>query len=301
MNRNKFVFSCLAIAVTIVCVVTNANAAQAKTGPEPALLDLTMPAIAISPDGKQIALVLRSGDTQQLYLRSVNARESKAVPGTAGAVTPLFSPDGKWLAFFAGGKLKKMAMDGGQIVTLCDGGTGPRGAVWGPDDTIIFTPDTGSALLQVSASGGTAKPLTERKEERSDRWPEVLPGNKAILFAIAKGGSWDDAQIISQRLDTGERKVVIEGGTAPRYLESGHLIYVHGGALMAVAFDPQRLQVSGKAVPLVQGVLMEARDGSAQYSVSRNGTLVYVPTNGWSLALPATVPTSFYMTLLRTA
>jgi serine/threonine-protein kinase len=133
--------------------------------------------------------------------------------------------------------------------------------------------------LQVPASGGTPKPLTERKEERSDRWPEVLPSNKAILYAIAKGGSWDDAQIIGHRLDTGERKVVIDGGTAPRYLSTGHLIYVHGGALMAVPFDAQRLEVTGKAVALVQGVLMEARDGSAQYSISRNGTLVYVPSN----------------------
>jgi serine/threonine-protein kinase len=107
----------------------------------------------------------------------------------------------------------------------------------------------------------------------------MLPVNKAILFTIAKGGSWDDAQIVGQRLDTAERKVVIDGGTSPRYLSTGHLIYVHGGALMAIAFNPQTLQVSGKAVPLVQGVLMEARDGSSQYSISRNGTLVYVPTN----------------------
>jgi serine/threonine-protein kinase len=252
--------------------------AQSKAGAGTALVDLTMPAIAISPDGKQIALVLRTGEKTQLHLRVAGGNESKPVPGTEGAASPLFSPDGKWIAFFAGGKLKKFSVETGQIATLCDAGTGPRGAVWGPDDRIIYTPDTGSALLQVPASGGTPKPLTERKEERSDRWPEVLPGNKAILFTIAKGGSWDDAQIIAQRFDTGERKVIIDGGTAPHYLSTGHLTYVHGGALTAVPFDAERLQVTGKAVPLVQGILMEARDGSAQYSVSRNGTLVYVPS-----------------------
>ena len=277
MDRIRIV-ACLITVAIIFSTPRDTKAAQAKAA-VPALVDLTMPAVAISPDGKQIALVLRAGDKQQLYFRSVTTRESKLIAGTEGAVSPFFSPDGKWLAFFSGGKLRKLAIDNGQIVTICDGGTGPRGAVWGPDDNIVFTPDTGSALLQVPARGGTPKPLTERKEERSDRWPEMLPGNKAILFTIAKGGSWDDAQIVGQRLDTAERKVVIDGGTSPRYLSTGHLIYVHGGALMAIAFNPQTLQVSGKAVPLVQGVLMEARDGSSQYSISRNGTLVYVPTN----------------------
>jgi serine/threonine-protein kinase len=238
-----------------------------------------MPAIAISPDGKQIAVVLRAGDKQQLYFRSVETGESKPIAGTEGAVTPFFSPDGKWLGFFSGGKIRKLALDSGQIVTLCDAGTGPRGAVWSSDNIIIYTPDTGSALLQVPAAGGTPKPLTERKEERSDRWPELLPGNKVVLFTIAKGGSWDDAQIVSQNIATGERKVIIDGGTAPTYLPSGHLLYLHGGALTAVAFNAQTLQVSGKPVPLVQGIMMEARDGASQYSISRNGTLVYVPTN----------------------
>ena len=279
MDRMKLA-ACSLIVAVIGITARDTRAAQAKTNAPPALVDLTMPAVAISPDGKQIAVVLRAGGKQQqLYFRSVATGESKPIAGTEGAVTPFFSPDGKWLGFFSGGKLRKLAIDSGQIVTLCDGGTGPRGAVWGPDDNIIFTPDTGSALLQVPAAGGTPKPLTERKEERSHRWPEILPGNKAVLFTIAKGGSWDDAQIVAQRIDTGERKVVIDGGTSPTYLPSGHLLYVHGGALTAIAFNPQTLQVSGKAVPLVQGVLMEARDGSSQYSISRNGTLVYVPTN----------------------
>ena len=268
MERNKVAALCLAIFVTI-SVVTFALAAQTKAGAEPSLVALTVPAIAISPDGKQIALVLGSGDKQQLYLRSSQGRETKPITGTEGAGTPIFSPDGKWIAFFTDGKLKKVAVDSGQIVNICDTSSNGRGAVWGSDDTIIFTPDTGSALFRVPASGGTPKPLTERKDERSHRWPELLPGNKAILYTIAKGGSWDDAQIIGLRLDTGERRVVIDGGTAPRYLPTGHLIYVHGGALMAVPFDAQRMQVSGTAVPIVQGVLMEARDGASQFSVSQ--------------------------------
>src|SRR5438445_8056161 len=118
MNWKKLAISSLATVIIIAAgiwierasigVMTSAVAAQAKNaGQGPALVDLTVPAIAISPDGKQIALILRSGDTQQLHVRSVQSRDSKPVPGTEGAGTPLFSPDGKWIAFFAGGKLKK--------------------------------------------------------------------------------------------------------------------------------------------------------------------------------------------------
>ena len=161
MNRNKFAALFL-MCVTAMIGVGIKITAQSKASAGTALVDLTMPALAISPDGKQIALVLRTGDKTQLHLRVAGGNESKPVPGTEGAASPLFSPDGKWIAFFADGKLKKFSVETGQIATLCDAGTGPRGAVWGPDDRIIYTPDTGSALLQVSAAGGTPKPLTER-------------------------------------------------------------------------------------------------------------------------------------------
>src|SRR5262252_4185462 len=120
MDRVKIV-ACLLTIAMIAGVARDMNAAQAKTNAPPALVDLTMPAVAISPDGKQIAVVLRAGDKQQLYSRSVATRESKPIAGTEGAVTPFFSPDGKWLVFFSGGKLRKLAIDSGQIVTLCDG------------------------------------------------------------------------------------------------------------------------------------------------------------------------------------
>src|SRR5690242_3229518 len=137
MDRKK-VIACLLIIAVIGITAGDTKAAQAKTNAPPALVDLTMPAVAISPDGKQIAVVLRAGDKQQqLYFRSVATGESKPIAGTEGAVSPFFSPDGKWLGFFSGGKMRKLAVDSGQIVTLCDGGTGPRGAVWSTDNNII--------------------------------------------------------------------------------------------------------------------------------------------------------------------
>src|ERR1051325_5802603 len=141
MNRNNLMIAAVA-AVVIGSAFIHATAAQTrKSSQAPALVDLTVPAIAISPDGKQIALVLRSGETQQLHLRSVQSRETKPIAGTEGAGTPFFSPDGKWLAFFAAGKIKKLAVDTGQIVNICDTSSKGRGAVWGSDQTIGFNPD----------------------------------------------------------------------------------------------------------------------------------------------------------------
>ena len=281
----------LAAGLLSAIIGCNTKPASSEKAPNPAgssaparplaesLTGLTVPAVALSPDGAHLAFVAaRAGSRQQLYLRSVQQTESMPIPGTEGAETPFFSPDGQWIAFFAGGKLKKAPVNGGTVLTLCDASQG-RGASWGSDDTIVFTPNLSSGLFQVSSSGGTPKPLTALQEERSHRWPELLPGGKAVLFTIAKGGSWDDGQIVVQQIETGERRVLVEGGTYPRYAPTGHLVYVRAGALVAVPFDLARLQLTGTAAPITAGVLMEARDGAAQYSFSRDGTLVYVPSN----------------------
>ena len=141
------------------------------------------PAVALSPDGTHLAYVARQGGTQQLYLRAMDSLEAKPIPGTEGAVNPFFSPDGQWLGFFAGGKLKKVSVSGGAALTLGDAAY-PRGASWGSQGTIAFAPTNVSALQQVPDAGGTPQPLTRlEKGEVSHRWPEFLPGGKAVLFA----------------------------------------------------------------------------------------------------------------------
>ena len=105
-----------------------------------------------------------------------------------------------------------------------------------------------------------------------------MPGGKAVLFAAGTTGTnWTNAQIAVQSVGTGERRNLIQGGTQPRYAPSGHLVYAQGGNLMAVPFDPQRLTVTGTAVPVVEGVLQSPATGAAQYSISATGSLVYVP------------------------
>jgi len=235
--------------------------------------------LALSPDGTQFVYAAREGRTEQLYLRPLEGLEAKPIPGTEGATSPFFSPDGKWVGFFAGGKLKKVPVNGGEPLTLCDA-PDPRGASWGSQGMIVFVPTRASSLQIVSDAGGTPRPVTEiaKKDESSHRWPEFLPGGEAVLFAASEAGSnWNDAQIAAQSLRTGKRLTLIQGGTHPHYAAPGHLVYVQGGNLMAAPFDPRRLDVTGAAVPVVEGVLQSTFSGAAQFSLSAKGSLVYVP------------------------
>ena len=232
------------------------------------------PAVALSPDGTQFAYVARQGGTQQLFLRAMDSLEAKPIPGTEGAINPFFSPDGQWLGFFAAGKLKKVSVSGGATLTLVDA-VQPLGASWARQGIIAFGPATVSALLQVPDGGGAPQPLTRlEKGETSHRWPEFLPGGKAVHFAAGTGVA---SQVAVQSVGTGERRNLVQGGMNPRYAASGHLVYAQGGSLMAVPFDPLRLTATGAAVPVVEGVLLSTSSGAAQYSLSATGSLVYLP------------------------
>ncbi len=202
------------------------------------------------------------------------------MPGTEGAVNPFFSPDGQWLGFFAGGKLKKVSVRGGAAITLLGDALNTHGASWGSQGMIVYAAaPAASALRQVSDAGGTPQALTRLEKGETDHgWPEFLPGDKAVLFAAATtGGNWTNAQVAVQSLGAGERQNLIQGGMYPRYAPSGHLIYAQGGSLMAVPFDSNRRMVTGAAVPVAEGILQSQSTGAAQYSLSATGSLVYVP------------------------
>ena len=242
------------------------------------LAGLNQPAVALSPDGKEVVYVANRGGTQQLYLRAMDSLEARPIHGTEGAVNPFFSPDGQWLGFFAGGKLKKVSLSGGPAVSLADVAV-PHGATWSGQGMIIFVATTFGVLQQVSEAGGTPQPLTRlEKGEITHRWPEFLPGGKDVLFAAGTtGGDLTNAKVAVLSVGTGERRELIQAGTRPRYALSEHLVYAQGGNLMAVPFDPRRLEVTGKAVPVVEGVLQSISSGAAQYSFSTTGSLVYLP------------------------
>ena len=236
------------------------------------------PSLAISPDGTHLAYVARQGGMQQLYLRAMDSLEAKAIPGTEGAVNPFFSPDGQWLGFFANRKLMKVSLNGGAAIPLANAAF-DGGADWGSQGTIAFSPSFSSTIQQVSAAGGAVQPMALlAKGDGSLRWPEVLPGGKALLFTTGVAGAiFTNTVVAVQSIATGERQNLIQGGVYSRYTATGHLVYARGGTLMAVPFDLRRLTVTGTAVPVADGVMQSPTNGSAQYGISATGSLVYVP------------------------
>jgi len=249
--------------------------------PKGELLSLNqLRAFAISPDGRRVVYSVQKGVSSELRQRSLDSPDSTAIPGTEGGTHPFFSPDGNWIAFIAGPKLKKVALAGGTPVTLCDA---PwfRGGFWGNDGSIYVVPNVYVPISKISADGGPLQPVTKirtQEGEQQHRWPDVLPGGKAIVYAIGTGGEWDDATIVAERLDTGERKVLVKGGTFPRYLPTGHLVYARAGALYAVSFDAKSLKVTGSPVEVARQVLV-AGNGLAHVDVSRTGTLITAPSD----------------------
>ena len=239
-------------------------------------------ALVLSPDGRLLAFVAqRPGAESSLYLRRLDQLAASLVPGTEGAGFPFFSWDGKWVAFFAGGKLKKVAVGGGPMVTLCDVLAG-RGGSWGEDEMIVFTPhqNAGARLMRVPAAGGVPEPVSKMAtEEVTHRWPQVLPGVVGILYTAASSstGPFDVANAVIQPLPTGEPKVVQTNAASARYLASGHLVFVRAGTLFAAPFDLQRLQATGAAVPFVEGLSYARDTGAAQFTFSDTGALAYVP------------------------
>jgi len=235
-------------------------------------------AVAFSPDGTRLVYVADRGNARSLYLRPMDRLEAKPIPGTEGATSPFFSPDGQWIGFFADGVMKKVPINGGNPVVVADA-PAPRGASWGPENTIVFAPSTRTGLHLIPATGGTPQVLTSvesKKGETSHRWPHFLPGGRAVLFTMGATGRWDDALIVVQSLDTGDRRVLVEGGTYARYVPTGHLVYAREGRMMAVPFDLARLEVTGNPVPVVEGVALHQSNGASNFSFSDGGWLAFV-------------------------
>ena len=245
------------------------------------------PAVALSPDGTRLIYVANRGGRRQLYLREMDRLEATPIPGTEGAHSPFFSPDGQSLGFVSGYKLMKVSVSGGAPQILARVPPVTRGVSWGPDDTIIFNRALDNGLSRISAIGETLPdepfspgqeltPIPDHtKEEYSHRWPQFLPGGKAVLFTIDTGGSFDEARIGVLSLETGTVDVVLDGGTNARYSPTGHIVFSRAGALLAVPFDLERLERTGDPVTVVEGILMEP-GGAAHFTFSNDGSLAYV-------------------------
>jgi serine/threonine-protein kinase len=239
------------------------------------------PAIALSPDGNRLVFVGKAGTAdQQLFSRTVDQLEAVPLRGTERAGFPFFSSDGQWIGFFSSdGKLKKVRVGGGAALTICDVING-WGATWLPDDTIVFRPGSSTALWKVSAGGGTPQEFLkpDGKSEISFRWPEVLPGGKAMLVAIQRNNTGAESEAIGVvRLDAKERSVLIEGGTNPHYLSSGHVVFSRGEEILALPFDIRSLRSNGNPAPVLESVSNSGVVSAAQFAASSEGSIAYVP------------------------
>jgi serine/threonine-protein kinase len=281
-----------AVAVAMILIASTAALwHRGQSAPAPQLRWLGIPlerdaplsagnqlAFAISPDGSLIAYVAATGDSTGLHLRSVAEGWTRLLPGTAGATNPFFSPKGRWIGFFAAGRLMKIPVSGGAPVTVCDAANGVGGS-WAEDGTIVYTPTFVDGLWRVGADGGDPEPLTTLGDgETSHRWPQLLPAGRAVLYTIktANLARFDDARVAVAPLDTGEGRIVVQGGTCGRYAPSGHVVYGRGGALYAAPLDDQRLEVIGAAVEVLTDVAIDPYNGAAHYDLSRDGDLLYV-------------------------
>jgi eukaryotic-like serine/threonine-protein kinase len=238
---------------------------------------LDFPSIAIAPDGTRVAYVGNRGGRTQLFVRPMDVIDPVPIAGTTDAVSPFFSPDGHWIAFFADGQLKKVAVSGGAPITLCPAPVG-LGGTWNRDDVIVFAAATGSGLSRIAATGGTPRPLTTldvTQGEFSHRWPEWLPDGETVVFTVGTSGSWNDAQVAAISTRTGRRTTLVRGGTSPHFVAPGALLYAQRGRLMSVSFDPGRLTVTGTPSVAIESVL-QSSDGAAQFSASSAGHAVFI-------------------------
>jgi serine/threonine protein kinase/Tol biopolymer transport system component len=241
----------------------------------------------LSPDGRRIVFTGRSpdGGGRQLFTRRLDQAAATPLAGTAGSSRtlfpffPFFSPDGEWIAFFADGKVKKVSAEGGSAITLGEPSRTPLGGSWGADGNIILGTSTG--LMRMPAGGGIEQSV--KGGDGVQIFPQVLPGAKAVLFnGPLVGMDWEGLDIGVLQFSTGQTKTLLHGGYWPRYLatsgDTGHLVYMHEGTLYAVGFDPQRLEIRGTPVPLLDDIdaSSDVILGGGQFASSETGTFVYL-------------------------
>jgi Tol biopolymer transport system component len=246
-------------------------------------LGLGQLSMAIAPDGARLVYVMERDGVSRLYLHALDQLAATEIPATEGAFGPFFSPDGRWIGFFAGNKLKKVAVSGGAAIDLCDA-PNSYGASWGADGTIVFSPYEGRRPARVHERGGVVSPIEIRNANGSYRRPDLLPDGKAAIVSNPLLG----VGVLS--LDTGEFTLLVRGAGGGRYA-AGHLLYARPGMLLAVPFDPQRRAITGPEAVVVDGVRTEAEGVSphAQAVFSSEGTLVYAPGAAADLTTPVWV------------
>ena len=236
------------------------------------------PTLAISPDGR--ALILQQKG--QLYLRRLDNFTATPLPGTQGASMPAFSPDGGSVVFHQDGRLRKLALAGGSAVEIAPATLGP-GLTWGEDDRIYFSSLGGNGgIWRVAAAGGVPEPVTQVADSAAEHvhaWPQLLSGGSELLFTVlGPSGGANDSRIVTEVIETGARKTVVQQGTFGRLLPTGQLLYVSNeGTVFAARYDRRRRILVGAPQPVLTDVHVPSWGGAALLAISDQGTAAFVP------------------------
>jgi Tol biopolymer transport system component len=281
--------SCIDVRLALECIAIAGVQHFATRPPEAPLTRLSVDlgrdavpglrtTVALSPDGKRIVFLARGADGKhRMATRLLAEAEATLLQGTENAQDPFFSPDGKWLGFFADHRLKRVSVQGGAPLAVCEA-PNDRGASWADNDSIVVAPHIFGGLVRVHVDGGTPEPLTTPAErEAAHGWPQVIAGGEAVLFT---GGPVDAPNVQTLSLSTHEMKVVIPAGYRGRYVPSGHVVYAHRNTLFAVPFDVGSREIRGAPVPIVDDVEDDVSDRTAHFDFANDGTLVYLSRRG---------------------
>ncbi len=244
---------------------------------------IDQPILAVSPDGRLVAMTAGNDSAAQdmIVVRYLDQNETVQIAGTEGTGEMFFSPDGSSLGFFADGKLKRASVNGGSVVNLADAPT-PRGGVWLPDGSILFAPQYASGLWRVAATGGVPELLLDldsAKNERTFRFPHTTPEGDMVLFTVGtldSPNNYDEAIIDVYSFDTGERRSVLNRASMARFAGRDRIVFARAGDLFAIAFDPDRLETVGEAMPVIEDVGGDPSSGAGYFSIAANGTIVWL-------------------------
>jgi Tol biopolymer transport system component len=252
--------------------------------------------LAVAPNGHTIAVVSyrESARKDVLWIYELGSQEFSSLADTEGATYPFWSPDGRSLAFFAEGKLKKLELAGGPVQTICDAPSG-RGGTWNKDGVIVFTPDAalGKGLYRVQAAGGTPTPIStpdRSRGEDSHRYPMFLPDGKHYLYMTPNFSGLQHQKgveaIFVGSLDSNEKRFVVEADGNAAYAAPGYLVFYRNNNLLAQRFDLKRFALTGEPTTILTDVESLVQVKWAVFAVSDTGVLVAQRGHAATLSQP---------------
>jgi eukaryotic-like serine/threonine-protein kinase len=292
-NVAWLISAALAVALIAFVIWRPNSKPQEPTMYFPAPMSFPARDIAISPNGHTIAVLgfLESAGKNALWIYELGSQTARNLADTVGATYPFWSGDGRFLAFFADGKLKKLEISGGPVQVICDAPSG-RGGTWNKDGVIVFTPDarSGVGLYRVSASGGVVTPLSKldkSRRELSHRWPMFLPdGTHYLYMATNFAGQKSADAIFVGSLDSDEKHFVVEASANAAYATSEYLLFYRDKTLFAQRFDLKRFALTGEATVVLTDLQYQPQVKRALFDVSANGLLVAQTGSGVALSRP---------------